>query len=43
MIGELLLVGTFYISWSFAVLPIWVLLVSTYVQTDNLRGRQSGR
>ncbi len=43
LLAMLLLVGSFYISWSFAVLPVWVFLVSTYVLTDNLRGRQSGR
>jgi len=26
----ILLVGSYYISWSFAVLPIWILLVSIY-------------
>ena len=31
------LVGSYYVSWSFAVLPTWVLLVSTYILTDNLR------
>jgi hypothetical protein len=32
-----LLVGSYYISWSFAVLPIWVLLVSIYIFADDLR------
>lgn len=33
----ILLVGSYYISWSFAVLPVWVFLVSIYTLTDNLR------
>jgi hypothetical protein len=33
----ILLVGSYYLSWSFAVLPIWVSLVSIYVLIDNLR------
>jgi hypothetical protein len=32
-----LLVGSFYINWSFAVLPAWVFLVSMYILIDNLR------
>jgi hypothetical protein len=35
----LLLIGSYYISWSFAVLPVWVFLISVYVLTDNLRIR----
>lgn len=32
-----LLVGSYFISWSFAVLPVWVFLISIYVLIDNLR------
>jgi hypothetical protein len=32
-----LLVGSYLISWSFAVLPIWVFLISIYVLINNLR------
>jgi len=32
-----LLVGSYYISWSFAVLPVWVFLISVYILIDNLR------
>jgi hypothetical protein len=35
----ILLIGSYYISWSFAVLPLWVFLVSIYILIDNL-GRQ---
>jgi hypothetical protein len=34
-----LLIGSYYISWSFAVLPVWVFLLSAYILLDNL-GRQ---
>ena len=37
----ILLVGSYYLNWSFAVLPIWVLLVSIYILIDNL-GRPIG-
>jgi hypothetical protein len=33
----LLLMGSFFISWSFAVLPCWVFLISVYILIDNLR------
>jgi hypothetical protein len=32
----ILLVGSYHISWSFAVLPLWVFLVSIYILIDNL-------
>jgi len=34
----MLLVGSFYVGWSFLVLPFWVLLVSIYILVDNYRG-----
>lgn len=37
LLACLLLAGSYYISWSFAVLPVWVLLVSIYILADNLR------
>jgi hypothetical protein len=39
LLALLLLVGSYYIGWSFAVLPVWVFLISAYVLTDNLRRR----
>ena len=39
LLAILLLVGSYYISWSFAVLPVWVFLISIHVLTDNLRAR----
>ena len=36
----ILLLGSYYISWSFAVLPLWVFLVSIYILLDNLRRQQ---
>jgi hypothetical protein len=34
-----LLIGSYYIRWSFAVLPLWVFLISVYILLENL-GRQ---
>ena len=39
VLALVLLIGSYYVSWSFAVLPVWVLLVSVYILFDNL-GRQ---
>ena len=36
----ILLIGSYYISWSFAVLPVWVFLVSIYILLDNLGQQQ---
>jgi hypothetical protein len=35
-----LLIGSYYIGWSFAVLPVWVLLISIYILIDNLVPQQ---
>ena len=37
VLASVLLVGSYYISWGFFVLPAWVLLVSIYILIDNLR------
>ena len=37
LLALVLLIGSSFISWSFAVLPLWVLLVSVYILIDNLR------
>ena len=39
LLALLLLIGSYYVSWSFAVLPVWVFLISVYVLTDNFRAR----
>lgn len=39
ILALILLVGSYYISWSFAVLPLWVFLVSIHILIDDL-GRQ---
>jgi hypothetical protein len=39
VLALVLLIGSYYVSWSFAVLPVWVLLLSVYILLDNL-GRQ---
>ncbi len=31
------LVGSYYVGWSFVVFPLWVLLISIYILFDNLR------
>ena len=38
VLALILLVGSFFISWSFAVLPFWVFLISVYILIDNLVG-----
>jgi hypothetical protein len=35
-----LLIGSYYIGWGFAVLPVWVFLMSVYILMDNLRRPQ---
>ena len=35
----ILLVGSYYISWSIAVLPVWVFLLSIHILIHNLRGQ----
>ena len=40
MLALILLIGSYYISWSFAVLPIWVFLISIYILIDNLGSQQ---
>jgi hypothetical protein len=37
LLALVLLVGSYYMSWSFAVLPVWVFLISVYILIDNLR------
>jgi hypothetical protein len=36
VLAGFLLLGSYYISWSFAVLPLWVFLVSIHILIDNL-------
>jgi len=37
VLALILLVGSYYISWCFLVLPAWVLLISVYILIDNYR------
>jgi hypothetical protein len=37
VLALILLIGSYYISWCFLVLPIWVLLISAYILIDNYR------
>jgi hypothetical protein len=39
LLAMILLIGSFFISWSIAVLPLWVFLISVYILIDNLGGR----
>jgi len=32
-----LLIGSYYIGWSFVIMPAWVFLISVYILIDNLR------
>jgi hypothetical protein len=41
-LSALLLVGSYYISWSFMLFPLWVLLISIYILIDNIRRPPSG-
>jgi hypothetical protein len=36
LLALIILIGSYYISWSFAVLPVWVFLISIYILIDNL-------
>ena len=35
----ILLIGSYYLSWSIAVLPVWVFLLSIHILIYNLRGQ----
>lgn len=37
VLALILLLGSYYITWSLAVLPLWVLLLSIYILIDNFR------
>jgi len=37
VLALILLLGSYYIPWSIAVLPLWVLLLSVYILIDNYR------
>lgn len=32
-----LLIGSYYLTWGFVVMPLWVLLISAYILVDNYR------
>ncbi len=40
-LAALILLGSFYFSWSIMVLPIWVLLISVHILIENLRRHDS--
>jgi hypothetical protein len=37
VLALILLVGSYYLTWSFAVMPLWVLLISIHILIDNYR------
>lgn len=41
LLAAILLIGSYYISWSLAILPAWVALISIYILTDNLRQKRA--
>jgi len=41
LLAAILLIGSYYISWSFAILPAWVALISIHILTDNLRQKRA--
>jgi hypothetical protein len=38
-LASMLLVGSYYVSWSIVVLPVWVFLLSIHILIHNLRGQ----
>jgi hypothetical protein len=43
VLAFILLLGSYYISWCFLVLPVWVLLLSVHILIDNFRSPTSQR
>jgi hypothetical protein len=39
LLAFVLLIGSYYIGWSFVILPAWVFLISAHILVDNLRKR----
>jgi hypothetical protein len=39
LLALVLLIGSYYIGWSFVILPAWVFLLSVHILIDNLRRR----
>ena len=37
VLAFVMLLGSYYISWSYLLLPVWVLLLSIQILVDNLR------
>jgi hypothetical protein len=43
VLALLLLIGSYYLSWSFAVFPVWVFLISFYILRENVVQPESVR
>ena len=39
-LAVILLIGSYFVSWSVAVFPFWVFIISVYVLIDNFGGNQ---
>jgi hypothetical protein len=37
VLALILLLGSYYLTWSFVVLPLWVLFISIHILIDNFR------
>jgi hypothetical protein len=40
-LSVVLLFGSYYLSWNFAVFPVWVLMMSIHIFLDDIFGRPS--
>ena len=40
LLASVLLIGSYYLSWSIVVFPVWVFLLSIHILNYNLRGEQ---
>jgi len=43
VLALLLLIGSYYLSWSFVVFPFWVFLISFYLLRENVGQTESVR
>src|SRR5262249_16729053 len=42
VLAIILLLGSYYLTWSIAVMPLWVLLISVHILIDNFRPADAG-
>ncbi len=41
VLALVLLIGSYFVTWTIVVLPVWVLLISVFILIDNLREREN--